>query len=84
VIFTADAYFIADGIQNFHNQHLWAEENPHAIFPSYHQQLFSTNIWAGICGDNLFGTRFLPGRNYKAYLENNMPDFLADVPLIIH
>jgi hypothetical protein len=26
----------------------------------------------------------LTGRNYKARLENNMPDFLADVPLIIH
>jgi hypothetical protein len=23
------------------------------------------------------------GRNYKAFLENNMPDFLVDVPLII-
>jgi hypothetical protein len=25
----------------------------------------------------------LTGRNYKAFLENNMPDFLAEVPLII-
>jgi hypothetical protein len=35
-----------------------------------------------------FGPQGLPnkvtGRNYKAFLENNMPDFLADVPLIIH
>jgi hypothetical protein len=23
-------------------------------------------------------------RNYKAFLENTVPDFLADVPLIIH
>jgi hypothetical protein len=25
----------------------------------------------------------LTGRNYKAFLESNMPDFLADMPLII-
>jgi hypothetical protein len=25
----------------------------------------------------------LTGRNYKAFFENNMPDFLADVPLVI-
>jgi hypothetical protein len=37
--------------------------------------------------DNLFRPQVLPnrltGRNYKAFLENNMPDFLTDVPLII-
>jgi hypothetical protein len=49
---------------------------------------FSINISAGICGDNLFGPHILPNRltgwNYKAFLENNIPNFLADVPLIIH
>jgi hypothetical protein len=87
VIFTDEAQFTGDGIQKFHNQHLWADENPHAILPLHHQQLFSINISASICGDNLFRPHVLPnrltGRNYKAFLENNMPGFLADMPLII-
>jgi hypothetical protein len=58
------------------------------ILPLHHQQRFSIHIWAGICGDNLFGPHILPnwltGQKYKAFLQNNMHDFLADVPLIIH
>jgi hypothetical protein len=54
VIFTDEAQFAGDGIQNFHNQRPWAVENPHAILPSLHQQRLHINIWAGICGDNLF------------------------------
>jgi hypothetical protein len=51
------------------------------------ERMYSNQELAGIRGDNLFGPQVLPkyptGRNYKAFLENNMPDFLADVPLII-
>jgi hypothetical protein len=45
------------------------------------------NIRAGIYGDNLFGLHILSNslaeRNLKAFLENSMPDFLADMLLII-
>jgi hypothetical protein len=87
VIFTDKAQFTKDGIQNFNNQHMWADENPHAILPLHHQQRFSFNMWSGICGDSLFGSHVFPQayrRSYKAFLGNNKPDFLADVPLIIH
>jgi hypothetical protein len=87
VALTVGAQFPRDGIQNFHNQHLWVCENAHAIHASHHQQCFSINIWAGNCGDHLFGphalSNRLTGRNYKAFLEDNKPHFLADVPLII-
>jgi hypothetical protein len=87
VIFTEEAQFTRYGIQNFHNQHLWADENPHVILLSHHQQSFSIHIRPGICGDNLFGPHLLPyrltGQNYKFFLGNNMPEYLADVPLII-
>jgi hypothetical protein len=70
-------------VKNFHAYHHWAD----VILPS-HQQWFSINIWASICGDNLIGPHVLLNRlteqNYKAFLENNMRDFLADVPLIVH
>jgi hypothetical protein len=85
--FTNETQFPRDGLKNFHNQHLSVDENPCVILPSYHQQQFSINIWANICGDNLFRPHGLPnrltGQNYKAFLENKMPSFLDDMPLII-
>jgi len=84
VLFTDEATFTRDGIQNFHNQHVWTDENPHATVQSHHQQRFCINIWTGIVGDCLLGPQVLPnrltGQNYKAFLQNNLADFL-DVPL---
>jgi hypothetical protein len=83
-----EAQFTRDEIENFRSQHLRADENPHGIFPSHPQQQFFFNIWTSICGNNLFGPDILPnrlpGQNYKAFLKNNMPEFLAHVSLIIH
>jgi hypothetical protein len=57
------------------------------MFPSHYQQLFSINIWASICGDNLFVLHVLPDRptgwNYEAFLETDVPNFLASVVLIV-
>jgi hypothetical protein len=47
VLFTDEAAFTRNGIINFHNNHVWAEENPHNIVQSRHQQQFSINVWAG-------------------------------------
>lgn len=87
VLFTDEAKFTRDAIMNFHNNHQWAEENPHAIMQSRHQQTFSCNIWAGIVGDYLIGPMFLPdrlnGQNYRYFLENDLPLLLENVPLEI-
>ncbi|KAJ4432828.1 hypothetical protein ANN_21467 [Periplaneta americana] len=53
VLFTDEAQFTQDGITNFHNQHVWAYENPRATVPSHHQVRFSLNMWACIIGDRL-------------------------------
>jgi hypothetical protein len=75
------AKFARGGIQNFRNQHQWADGHMR-----FFQQQFFINIWAVICGGNLFGSHVLPNRltglSYKAFLGNNTPDFLADVPVI--
>jgi hypothetical protein len=85
-MFTDEAQYTRDGIQNFHNQHLRADENPFGILSSHHQQRFSINISGGIHNDNSFGPHLLQSRltglNCKAFLEN-MTDFLDDVPLTI-
>ncbi|KAJ4442110.1 hypothetical protein ANN_11976 [Periplaneta americana] len=46
VLFTDEAQFTRDGITNFHNQHVWAIENPRATVPSHHQVRFSLNMWS--------------------------------------
>lgn len=43
---------------NFHNDHLWTEENPHAIRNCHFQYEFSLNVWV-IIDDNLIGPFFL-------------------------
>lgn len=84
VLFTDEAGFTRDGIINFHNTHVWADENPHAIFESRFQDKFSINVWAGVIGDRLIGPYVLPqrinGQTYLAFLQNVLPELLDDVP----
>jgi hypothetical protein len=47
-LFTDEARFGADGIRNIHNQHQWAERNPHGVIRSRYQKQFSINVWAVI------------------------------------
>lgn len=66
--FTDECSFSRDKIINFHNYHIWTEENPHAIVETHHQEQFSLNVWVGVIGDYLLGPHFLPPRlNGEAY-----------------
>ena len=81
ILFTDEAGFTRNGIFNFHNNHEWAAENPHAIVQRGHQQRFSLNVWGGIIDEHLIGPVFLPQRlneqltpifykmNYNNYLK---------------
>ncbi|KAJ4438126.1 hypothetical protein ANN_14065 [Periplaneta americana] len=86
VLFTDEAQFTRDGITNFHNQHVWAYENPRSTVPSHHQVRFSLNMWAGIIGDRLVEPHVLvnrlTGQAYTNFLENTIPHVLEDTPLI--
>ena len=85
VLFTDEAQFTRDGIFNFHNQHNWMEDNPHAIVQSRHQHQFSINVWAGIIGNELIGPHILPrrltGNAYAYFLEHDLPRLLDVIPL---
>lgn len=85
VLFTDEASFQRDQIVNFHNQHVWADENPHAIVQSRHQHRFSVNVWAGIVGDVLIGPHVLPptlnGARYHDFIRDTLPVLLEHVPL---
>jgi len=85
VLWTDEASFTRDGIFNSGNSHVWDEENPHAIFPTRHQQRWSVNVWAGIVDDYLIGPYLLPerltGPIYRRFLEEVLPELLENVPL---
>lgn len=87
VMFTDEAGFTRDGIFNCHNTHIWADENPHAIRDSHHQQQFSINVWAGIVGNQLLGPYELPGRlngnTYLDFLNGPFQDMIDEIPLQI-
>ncbi|EZA58875.1 hypothetical protein X777_00578, partial [Ooceraea biroi] len=57
ILFTDEAIFTNNRIINFHNNHIWADENPHAVVESRHQHRFSLNVWVGILRDRLIGPR---------------------------
>jgi len=44
VLFTDEASFTRDGINNTHNSHRWSDKNPHAIVERNSQHRFSVNV----------------------------------------
>lgn len=87
VLFTDEASFSKVAIINFHNNHIWADENPHALVEAHHQEQFSLNVWIGIIGNHLIGPHFLPprlnGNTYTHFLREELPMLLEDVPLAV-
>lgn len=84
VLFTDEAGFTREGVVNFHNNHIWLDENPSAIFEARFQDKFSINVWAGIIGNRLLGPYVMPqrlnGPAYLHFLQNTLPVLLEDLP----
>lgn len=87
ILFTDEASFSRESIRNFHNNHIWADENPHEIAESKFQHQFSLNVWLGVIDDYLIGPYFLPirlnGDAYCHFLEEELPQLFDDVPVQI-
>lgn len=87
VLFTDEASFTREGIFNNRTSHVWAAENPNAIFVAGHQEKFSINVWAGIIGNFLVGPYILPNRlnspTYLVFLRDILPELMEDVPLLV-
>lgn len=85
ILFTDEAGFSREGIFNYHNNHFWADVNPHEISQRRHQVRFSVNVWLGVIGDVLLGPVFLPNRlngaSYLDFLRNMLPELLDDMTL---
>ena len=85
ILFTDEACFTRSGITNFHNEHVYAYENPHVKKVTHYQHEFRLNVWAGIIGNFIIGSVVLPPRlhgvNYLEHLGKTLPEILEELPL---
>lgn len=74
-----------DGYLNLHNAHSWQINNPQEKREDRSQHQFKINLWSGIFNGQILGPVELPpvlnGRNYLAFLENDLPTLLEDTSL---
>ena len=73
ILFTHEAQFIHDSVNNTHNSHVWADENPDATVESNFQLCFSVNVWCAVLDDQLIGPfileSHLTGEAYLRFLQ---------------
>ena len=85
ILFTDEASFTRDGVNNTHNSHRWSYKNPHAIVERNSQHRFSVNVWCSVMDNQLIGPAVLPnlftGLAYVVFLKNELPLLLEEVPL---
>jgi hypothetical protein len=85
ILFTDEAQFNRDGVNNTHNSHVWAGENPHATVESNFQLRFSVNVWCEVPYDQLIDPFIsegqLTGGAYLRFLQEKLFRLLEDVPL---
>ena len=55
ILFTDEAFFTRDGINNSRNLHTWSDDNPHETSITNFQRRFSVNVWCGVLGNRLIG-----------------------------
>jgi len=87
ILFTDEASFTWDGINNLRNVHMWPHENPHETRVTNFQRRILVNVWCGVLGNKLIGpfvlNENLMGNTYEAFLRNQLPGLLEDIPLMI-
>ena len=85
ILYTDEANFTHNRINNKRNSHSWSHENPHGTVETNFQCRFSINVWCGMIDDMLIGPVILDdcmtGQNYLDFLQNKLPKQLEDVPL---
>ena len=53
ILFTDEASFTRDGVNNSRNVHTWSHDNPHETRVTNFQRRFSVNVWCGVIGNRL-------------------------------
>ncbi|PSN45189.1 hypothetical protein C0J52_21921 [Blattella germanica] len=61
ILWTDESTFHSNGGINRHNEHHYADDNPHCRKTIHAQGHFSVNVWTGVIGDFVIGPVFLNG-----------------------
>jgi hypothetical protein len=87
ILFTDEASFTRDGINNSRNMHKWSHKNPHGTRVTNFKRRFFVNVWCGVLGNRLIGPSVfqnnLTENTYEAFLRNELPGMMEDVPLMV-
>jgi hypothetical protein len=62
ILFTDEATFTRDGINNNRNSHRWSHKKPNAAVETDFQYRFSADVWCGIIDDQVIDTVILENR----------------------
>jgi hypothetical protein len=83
ILFTDEATFTRDGVNNSRNVHTWSHYNPHETTVTSFQRRFSVNVWCGVIDNRLIGPfvfdKNLTGDTYEEFLRNQLPGLLEDI-----
>jgi len=87
ILFSVEAFFTRDGVNNVWKVHTWSHDNPHEASVSNFQRRFTVNVWCGVLGNKLIGPfvfdNTLTGNAYEVFLRNELPVLLEYIPLMI-
>ena len=85
ILFSDEASFTR--VNNSRNVHTWSHDNPHETSVTNFQRRFSVNVRCGVIGSRLIGPfvfeNNLTGNTYEAFLRNELPGLLEDIPLTV-
>jgi len=85
ILWSDESRFHNNGTVNKHNCHYWSSNNPHWMRATHFQRIWGINVWCGIIDGFILGPKFyegtLTGAMYLQFLEDELPDYLEDIPL---
>lgn len=85
ILFSDETRFTNNGMFNRNNTRYWARENPHLVRQGNFQERFGFNVWMGILGNRIVGPIFfdgqLNGQRYLNFLQNDVEEFLDNLPI---
>jgi hypothetical protein len=85
ILFTDEAHFTHDGVNNTRISHLWDRDNPYGTVKSNYQHLFAINMWCGVIGDQIIGPYIFPqhltGDIHTNFLQDELLALSKNVPL---
>ena len=77
ILFSDEASFTRDGVNNLRNVHMWSHDNPHETSVTNFQRRFTVNVLCGVLGNKLIRPFVFDnnstGNAYEVFLRNELP-----------